>query len=80
MRFRTLSGFVARLLPTLLLAVSGFNYYIAGFDILTEYWHKAIHLSVVLGLIFLIIPDDPRIKLPGNRFALCQKAGNNWRQ
>lgn len=66
MRFRTLSGFAARLVPALLVALSVFHYYTAGFGILTEHWHKAIHLSAVLGLIFLMFPAGPRI--PGPAF------------
>ena len=66
MRFRTLSGFAARLVPALLVALSVFHYYTAGFGILTEHWHKAIHLAAVLGLIFLMFPAGPRI--PGPAF------------
>jgi TRAP transporter 4TM/12TM fusion protein len=66
MRFRTLSGFAARLVPALLVALSVFHYYTAGFGILTEHWHKALHLSAVLGLIFLMFPAGPRI--PGPAF------------
>jgi TRAP transporter 4TM/12TM fusion protein len=64
MRFRTLSGFAARLVPALLVALSVFHYYTAGFGILTEHWHKAIHLAAVLGLIFLMFPAGPRIPGP----------------
>jgi TRAP transporter 4TM/12TM fusion protein len=66
MRFRTLTGFAAWLVPALLVALSVFHYYTAGFGILTEHWHKAIHLSAVLGLIFLMFPAGPRI--PGPAF------------
>lgn len=60
MRFRRLSGFAARLVPALLVALSAFHYYTAGFGILAEHWHKAIHLSAVLGLIFLMFPATAR--------------------
>lgn len=66
MRFRPLSGFAARIVPALLVALSVFHYYTAGFGILTEHWHKAIHLAAVLGLIFLMFPAGPRI--PGPAF------------
>jgi len=56
MQFRNLSGFAARLVPALLVALSIFHYYTAGFGILTEHWHKAIHVAAVLGLIFLMFP------------------------
>ncbi len=42
--------------PALLVALSIFHYYTAGFGILTEHWHKAIHVAAVLGLIFLMFP------------------------
>lgn len=56
LRFRTLTGFAAPLVSALLVALSVFHYYTAGFGILTEHWHKAIHLAAVLGLIFLMFP------------------------
>ena len=57
LQFRNLSGFAARLVPALLVALSFFHYYTAGFGILTEHWHKAIHVAAVLGLIFLMFPN-----------------------
>ena len=36
LQFRNLSGFAARLVPALLVALSFFHYYTAGFGILTE--------------------------------------------
>jgi TRAP transporter 4TM/12TM fusion protein len=56
LRFRTLTGFAAPLVSASLVALSAFHYYTAGFGILTEHWHKAIHLAAVLGLIFLMFP------------------------
>ncbi|MBP0465244.1 TRAP transporter permease [Roseomonas sp. PWR1] len=67
MRFRELTGFAARAIPFLLVSLSVFHYYTAGFGILTEHWHKAIHLSAVLGLIFLMFPATRR-RLPGPTF------------
>ncbi len=67
MRFRELTGLAARLVPFLLVSLSVFHYYTAGFGILTEHWHKAIHLSAVLGLIFLMFPAARR-RLPGPTF------------
>jgi TRAP transporter 4TM/12TM fusion protein len=67
MRFRELTGFAARAVPFLLVSLSVFHYYTAGFGILTEHWHKAIHLSAVLGLIFLMFPATRR-RLPGPTF------------
>ncbi|WP_135467890.1 TRAP transporter permease [Crenalkalicoccus roseus] len=63
LRFRQLRGFAVPLVSTLLVALSVFHYYTAGFGILTEHWHKAIHLAAVLALIFLMFPT--RRRLPG---------------
>jgi TRAP transporter 4TM/12TM fusion protein len=56
LRFRTLTGFAAPLASVTLVALSVFHYYTAGFGILTEHWHKSIHLAAVLALIFLMFP------------------------
>lgn len=56
LRFRDLRGFTAGLVSVSLVALSVFHYYTAGFGILTEHWHKAIHLAAVLSLIFLLFP------------------------
>jgi TRAP transporter 4TM/12TM fusion protein len=56
LRFRALTGFAVPFASTLLVALSLFHYYTAGFGILTEHWHKSIHLAAVLGLIFLMFP------------------------
>lgn len=63
LRFRDLKGFAIPLVSTLLVALSAFHYYTAGYGILTEHWHKAVHLAAVLGLIFLLFPT--RRTLPG---------------
>jgi TRAP-type uncharacterized transport system fused permease subunit len=44
-------------------ALSGWHYYTAGFGLHNEIAHRAIHLSVVLGLCFLVFPRQKR--LPG---------------
>jgi TRAP transporter 4TM/12TM fusion protein len=54
--FRELHGVTAKLVSVLLVALSAFHYYTAGFGILTEHWHKSIHLAAVLGLIFIMFP------------------------
>jgi TRAP transporter 4TM/12TM fusion protein len=64
-RFRPLAPLAARLVGALLVALSLFHYYTAGFGLLQETVHRGIHLSFVLGLIFLVFPfskrhyDDP---------------------
>jgi TRAP transporter 4TM/12TM fusion protein len=56
LRFRDLVGPTAKLVSAALVALSVFHYYTAGFGIVTEHWHKAIHLAAVLSLIFLLFP------------------------
>nr|WP_269769494.1 TRAP transporter permease [Roseomonas rubea] len=51
-------GVTAAIVSTLLVALSAFHYYTAGFGILTEHWHKSIHLAAVLGLIFIMFPTS----------------------
>ena len=67
LRFRNLAGFTAKFVSACLVALSVFHYYTAGFGILTEHWHKAIHLAAVLGLIFLMFP--------GGRLSLGPRIG-----
>jgi TRAP transporter 4TM/12TM fusion protein len=59
-RFRPLSPFTGRLVGVLLVALSVFHYYTAGFGLLSEVMHRGIHLSFVLGLVFLVFPFTRR--------------------
>ncbi len=59
-RFRPLAPLAARLVGTLLVVLSLFHYYTAGFGLLPEMIHRGIHLSFVLGLIFLVFPIAKR--------------------
>lgn len=54
MSFRPLAGPVAGLVSAGLVALSVFHYYTAGFGILVEHWHMAVHLAAVLALSFLM--------------------------
>ncbi|UVF19155.1 TRAP transporter permease [Microvirga terrae] len=54
MRFRPLPPGTAWLVAGLLLALSFFHYYTAGFGLLREATHRGIHMAFVLGLIFLV--------------------------
>jgi TRAP transporter 4TM/12TM fusion protein len=56
MRFRPLAKATATLVGALLLALSLFHYYTAGFGLLQEITHRGVHLAFVLGLIFLVFP------------------------
>jgi TRAP transporter 4TM/12TM fusion protein len=53
-RFRPLIPSAAWLVAALLLALSAFHYYTAGFGLLRETTHRGIHMAFVLGLIFLV--------------------------
>ena len=56
MRFRPLGRIAAVLVGALLLLLSLFHYYTAGFGLLRETTHRGVHLAFVLGLIFLVFP------------------------
>ena len=53
-RFRPLLPTAAWVVAGLLLALSFFHYYTAGFGLLRETTHRGIHMAFVLGLIFLV--------------------------
>ncbi len=61
--FRRLVGVSAGIVTLIAVALSGWHYYTAGFGLHNEIAHRAIHLSVVLGLVFLVFPRQKR--LPG---------------
>ena len=56
MRFRPLAAGAATVVGALLIALSAFHYYTAGFGLLQEVTHRGVHLAFVLGLIFLVFP------------------------
>ncbi len=56
MRFRPLTAGAATVVGALLIALSAFHYYTAGFGLLREVTHRGVHLAFVLGLIFLVFP------------------------
>lgn len=59
-RFRPLAPLAGRLVGALLVLLSLFHYYTAGFGLLPEMIHRGIHLSFVLGLVFLVFPFSRR--------------------
>ena len=61
--FRRLAGVAAGIVTVLAVGLSGWHYYTAGFGLHNEIAHRAIHLTVVLGLCFLVFPRQQR--LPG---------------
>ncbi len=54
MRFRPLLPAAAWIVAAALFGLSCFHYYTAGFGLLPETLHRGIHISCVLGLIFLV--------------------------
>jgi len=54
MRFRPVVPPAAQIVKWLLIALSCFHYYTAGFGLLRETTHRGVHLAFVLGLIFLV--------------------------
>ena len=56
MSFRPLLPTAAWLVAAMLLGLSFFHYYTAGFGLLPETTHRGIHMALVVGLIFLVFP------------------------
>jgi TRAP transporter 4TM/12TM fusion protein len=54
MRFRPTWPPASTVLTALLIALSCFHYYTAGFGLLREATHRGVHLAFVLGLIFIV--------------------------
>ncbi len=54
--FRNLKGVTARITVVLCVMLSLFHVYTAGFGLLNEVMHRTVHLSFVLGLVFLVFP------------------------
>jgi TRAP transporter 4TM/12TM fusion protein len=54
LNFRTLHGAAGRVVSVVLVALSLYQYYTAGFGVPPEHWHNAIYLGAVLALIFLL--------------------------
>jgi TRAP-type uncharacterized transport system fused permease subunit len=53
-RFRPLTPVAAWIVSILLVSLSAFHYYTAGFGLLRESTHRGVHLAFVLSLIFLV--------------------------
>ena len=56
MRFRPLVPPATLIVAGLLIVLSCFHYYTAGFGLLRETTHRGVHLAFVLGLVFLVFP------------------------
>jgi TRAP transporter 4TM/12TM fusion protein len=60
MRFRPTVPPATWLVMALLIILSLFHYYTAGFGLLRETTHRGIHMAFVLGLVFLVFPFRKR--------------------
>lgn len=60
MRFRPTVQPATAIVTVLLVALSCFHYYTAGFGLLRETTHRGVHMAFVLGLIFLVFPRNKR--------------------
>jgi TRAP-type uncharacterized transport system fused permease subunit len=68
MRFRPTVAPAALIVTALLIALSAFHYYTAGFGLLRETTHRGVHLAFVLGLIFLVFAaSKKRADAPARR-------------
>jgi len=56
MRFRPIWHPAALVVTALLIVLSCFHFYTAGFGLLRETTHRGVHMAFVLGLVFLVFP------------------------
>lgn len=52
--FRPTGKFIGLIITAILVAMSAYHFYAAGFGLIREVLHRGIHLSFVLGLVFLL--------------------------
>ncbi len=70
MRFRPVVPPALQIVKWLLIALSCFHYYTAGFGLLRETTHRGVHMAFVLGLIFLVFAASKK--------SLAQPARSSW--
>ena len=78
MRFRPLGVRATTLVGGLLIALSLFHFYTAGFGLLQEITHRGVHLAFVLGLIFLVFPHRPGLLNRAQPSSLRNPGGVPW--
>jgi TRAP transporter 4TM/12TM fusion protein len=78
MRFRPLASPATAVVAGLLIALSSFHYYTAGFGLLQEATHRGVHLAFVLGLIFLVFPHRAALLGVAARHRLAAPGGVPW--
>ena len=77
-RFRPLVPLAAQLVGALLVVLSLFHYYTAGFGLLSEMVHRGIHLAFVLGLVFLVFPFTRRGYDQASESSWLRPLGIGW--
>lgn len=75
MRFRPSVAPATAIIKWLLIALSCFHYYTAGFGLLQEVTHRGVHLAFVLGLIFLVFALSKRAHDSPARHGLLAPGG-----
>ena len=78
MRFRPLGVAATTLVGGLLIALSLFHFYTAGFGLLQEITHRGVHLAFVLGLIFLVFPHRRALLEAAPRSGWANPGGLPW--
>ncbi|OYU74287.1 MAG: C4-dicarboxylate ABC transporter permease, partial [Burkholderiales bacterium PBB5] len=78
MRFRPLAPPAITVVGGLLILLSLFHYYTAGFGLLQEVTHRGVHLAFVLGLIFLVFPHRAALLGVQPRHRLSAPGGVPW--
>ncbi len=70
--FRELDGITNKITGFLCIVLSLFHVYTAGFGLLNEVMHRTVHLTLVLGLVFLVFPRrQPKKLITDWIFSLC---------
>ena len=80
MRFRPLLPAAGWFVAVALFGLSCFHYYTAGFGLLPETLHRGIHISFVLGLIFLVFSCEPEGQRGGAEGSLSVPARDQHRR
>lgn len=75
MRFRPTVPPALQIVKWLLIALSCFHFYTAGFGLLRETTHRGVHLAFVLGLIFLVFAATKRQHDQPARHSLLSPGG-----
>ena len=78
MRFRPVVPPALQLVKWLLIALSCFHYYTAGFGLLQETTHRGVHMAFVLGLIFLVFAGSKTAAVQAPKHSLSHPGGVPW--